>query len=160
MKQKDRAKIIFGSLAALTALIYLTKNKTMNWLQPVSARIVGGYGVRTHPVTKEQNFHNGIDLATPEGTAIQAPADARVIKVYKNDIGGLQIILQHEKGFKTGYAHLQSSSVKEGDELIKGQIFARTGKSGRVTGAHLHFTLRNGEGEFLNPEDFIYPDKV
>jgi murein DD-endopeptidase MepM/ murein hydrolase activator NlpD len=156
MERRSNGKIIFTALAALTAIIYLSKNKFMNWIKPVTAKITSPYGIRRHPVTKEEHFHNGIDLLIPEGTPIQAPADGTVLNVYKNDIGGLQIIISHAGGFKTGYAHLSASLVKTGDKVLKGQTFAKSGKSGRVTSAHLHFTLRNGEGEFLNPENFIY----
>jgi len=156
----DKKKIILyslGALAGLVAISYMNKDKLIEWLKPLANfKITSPFGTRVHPVTKKVSTHNGIDISAPVGTPIKAPADAKVLRVYENNIGGLQIILLHDKGIKTGYAHLSAASVKQGDTVTKGQIIGKVGKSGRVTGAHLHFTVKDGEGKFINPETFIF----
>jgi murein DD-endopeptidase len=114
-------------------------------------RITSRYGYRKHPITGETHFHNGIDIALPEGTAIKAPENGIIESVYYDNRGGFQLILKGQK-YIYGFAHLKKILVKKGEAVTKGQIIAESGKSGRVTGAHLHFTVRTLEGKLIDPE--------
>jgi len=109
-------------------------------------RITSRYGMRG------VNFHNGIDLAAPVGTEIYSPADGVVSFVINNTLGGLQIGVKHNNGFTTGYAHLSETNRKVGDAVRQGEVIAKVGNTGTSTGAHLHFTVRQG-GMVVNPEN-------
>ncbi len=97
-------------------------------------------------------FHNGIDLAAPTGTPIYSPADGIVSFLFSNNLGGLQLGINHKNGYKTGYAHLSKANFKVGDKVKEGDIIAEVGNSGASTGSHLHFTLRQGD-TLINPEN-------
>lgn len=111
-------------------------------------RVTSKYGYRIHPITGKRKFHNGIDLAMPVGTRINAPCNGEVIKVWENATGGLQ--MQVKCGDYTfGFAHLSKILVKSG-EVKRGDLVALSGNSGASTGAHLHMTVRF-EGKLIDP---------
>lgn len=118
-------------------------------------RITSSFGNRTNPITKQPQFHNGIDISAPVGTRIISPADGRVKALYSNTQGGNQLIITHDNGYTTGYAHLSSYAVKLNERVIQGATIAGVGESGQVTGPHLHFTLKDAKGNFLNPVNYI-----
>ncbi len=113
--------------------------------------ITSAFGNRTHPITRQAEFHNGIDLAGAVGTPVLAPASGQVIKLYTNAIGGKQLLVLHNNGVVSGYAHLSAYLVKLNDHITQGQHLADVGATGQVTGPHLHFTLRDAQGNYLNP---------
>ena len=129
----------------------------VNLRKPLASwHITSPFGDRIHPVTQNIQFHNGVDLRANEGSSIFAPARSIVEKKYVNSVGGKQIILFHpDQNLYTGYAHLSNTDdVNIGDELQRGSIFAYTGSTGLVTAPHLHFVLKNSEGEYLDPESY------
>ena len=151
--QKNK-KVLYLSLGALfLSTAYMLSKK---WKKPIEAKITSKFGYRIHPITHKSILHNGIDLHAPIGTAIKAPYGGIVESVYSNDAGGLQLILKHTNGFRTGYAHLSKVNYAIGTKIRKGQIIALTGNSGQVTAPHLHFTLTNPSGEKVDPQKFIY----
>ena len=87
------------------------------------------------------SFHTGLDLAAAAGTAVVAPAPARVDWVGEMPIRGISVILDHGAGVKSGYHHLQSAAVAEGDEVRAGQRIGAVGETGLATGPHLHWEL-------------------
>lgn len=128
--------------------------KINNMKLPVSGRITSKYGNRTHPVTGATSFHNGIDIAVPVGTPVYAPASGIVKTVYSNSTGGIQMIVDHDNGFRTGYAHLSETIARPGQRVKQGEIIAKTGNTGASTGPHLHLTLRKN-GTLVNPEEYL-----
>jgi murein DD-endopeptidase MepM/ murein hydrolase activator NlpD len=106
------------------------------FLWPVHGTINSGFGPRG------LSFHDGIDIAAPEGTPIKAIEDGEVI--YSNDLRGYgnMVILRHAGGFVSVYAHNESNLVREGQSVVRGEIVARVGSTGRVSGPHLHFEIR------------------
>jgi murein DD-endopeptidase MepM/ murein hydrolase activator NlpD len=118
--------------------------------------ITSPFGYRTHPVSGESDvFHNGIDLRAAEGDPIYAPADGVVTSEYSNDAGGNQLLIKHSNGFTSGYAHLSAYLVTEGETVRKGQVIAYAGATGTVTAAHLHFTLKDQSGSYLDPSTYL-----
>jgi murein DD-endopeptidase MepM/ murein hydrolase activator NlpD len=105
-------------------------------LWPVSGTINSGYGPRG------SSFHDGIDIAAPEGTPIQAIERGEVI--YSDQLRGYgnMVILRHQGGIVSVYAHNQVNLVREGQLVDKGDVIAKVGSTGRVTGPHLHFEIR------------------
>lgn len=124
----------------------------MNIYHPLeNAKLTSRFGTRIHPITGVEKFHNGIDLAIAEGTPIKSPQKGKVINKYYNSTGGNQLIIQHDNGFTTGYAHLSDTLVNVGDTVKNGQVIAKVGNTGASTGPHLHFTLKK-DGNYLDPE--------
>lgn len=125
-------------------------------LRPVYGPINSPFGDRKHPVTGELKFHNGVDFPVPVGTPVFSPGPGTIKSVYYSDIGGNQLIIQHDDGFKTGFAHLSKVLVKVGDKVDSGKVVAFTGNTGRVTGPHLHFTVTDPSGNKIDPEKVIH----
>lgn len=109
-------------------------------------QVSDAYGWRTDPFTEKETFHNGIDLACPEGTAVLAAADGTVTRAEHSDSYGNCLRLLHPDGSETVYAHLQDLFVRAGEAVCAGQVLGTAGRTGRATGPHLHFELwRNGQ---------------
>ncbi|WP_428023773.1 peptidoglycan DD-metalloendopeptidase family protein [Arcobacter sp.] len=123
-------------------------------LQEIS--VSANFGYRIHPVTNEKKFHRGIDLRAHIKTPVYATADGVVRYVQSRDTGdfGRVVIIAHNFGFETVYAHLKATNVKLGDVIKKNQVIGMTGNSGRSTGPHLHYEVRYAS-MVLDPKDFI-----
>jgi murein DD-endopeptidase MepM/ murein hydrolase activator NlpD len=106
------------------------------FLWPVSGTINSGYGPRG------PSFHDGIDIAAPEGTPVQAMERGEVI--YSDQLRGYGniVIIRHPIGLVSVYAHNQVNLVREGQQVSKGEVIAKVGSTGRVTGPHLHLEIR------------------
>ena len=87
---------------------------------------------------------NRIDIAAPEGTEVSAAADGTVIYAGEQPAYGAVVILRHEDGLVTLYAHNSAVLVREGARVARGEPIARVGQTGRTTGPHLHFEVRQG----------------
>jgi murein DD-endopeptidase MepM/ murein hydrolase activator NlpD len=98
---------------------------------------------------REGQPHDGIDLSAPEGTTIVAAAAGVVIFAGERSGYGSIVILRHAGQLLTLYAHASTLLVKEGDQVAEGTPVARVGRSGRTTGPHLHFEVREG----IKPRD-------
>jgi murein DD-endopeptidase MepM/ murein hydrolase activator NlpD len=118
------------------------------------AKITSHFGERTHPVTGKHQHHDGVDVALPVGTTLFSPFAGRVSRISASENGGLSLTINHPGGRSTTYRHLQASLLKEGQVLSAGQAIAKSGESGRVTGAHLHLEARNN-GHLVDPMDLI-----
>jgi LysM repeat protein len=113
-----------------------------------------GYYIR--PVTngiKSQGLHgyNGVDLAAPAGTPILASASGLVIISQGsgwNGGYGLYIVIRHENGTQTLYAHNSQNIVYNGQYVVQGQVIGYVGNTGRSTGPHLHFEVRGATNPF------------
>ncbi|HHP0450293.1 TPA: M23 family metallopeptidase [Vibrio harveyi] len=118
-------------------------------------RVSSSYGERYHPILRENKFHRGIDLTCQLGTPIIAPADGVVEMVRPSKQGyGNFIMLRHNFGFMTSYAHLSQFKVNKGEFVRKGDIIGNCGNSGNSTGPHLHYEV-HFSGMLLNPRTFI-----
>jgi murein DD-endopeptidase MepM/ murein hydrolase activator NlpD len=121
---------------------------------PVRGSITSSFGSRTNPLTMEKSFHSGIDIGLPIGTAISASEKGRVIFSGWKDSYGNMVVLKHENGYITVYAHNKKNLVSEDDEVKKGDTIALSGMTGSVTGPHLHFEIRKNLTP-LNPRRFL-----
>lgn len=110
------------------------------------------------PFTHREVSHRGIDLAAASGTPVVAPGDGLVrvaTEAYEiSPSSGTVILIDHENGFETFFAHLESLKVVEGQRVEKGMVIATVGSTGRSTGPHLHFEILQ-DGEAVNPADFV-----
>lgn len=150
------------SIAGIVAFyIYINRKQKAKALSnipmplPVKNVITSEFGDRVHPVDGIEKFHNGIDIRGAVGDPVYAPADGRVSSIYTNDAGGNQLIIKHDNGYTTGYAHLSKYHVKSGDRVVKGQLIAEIGNTGKTTGSHLHLTLKDANGNYLNPINYF-----
>lgn len=118
------------------------------FLWPVQGRVSSDYGYRF--VFGETNFHQGVDIAAPMGTAISAGADGQVVFAGERGSYGNLVILQHDNGFLSYYGHCSKILVTAGQSVTQGQIIAAVGSTGRSTGPHCHFELRY-DGSPIDP---------
>lgn len=119
------------------------------WNHPLpSARISSHYGSRVHPITGEERFHHGLDLAAPEGTPIHPVAPGRVVFAGERGGYGNLVEIEHPDGWTTRYAHAQELLVSEGDWVVPHRPLATVGQTGAATGPHLHFEARRGARSF------------
>ncbi len=124
--------------------------------EPVTGRprISSPFGERIHPVTGARSVHRGIDLAVPSGTNVFSPASGRVARVWTDSTCGNGLRIAHSNGYETVYCHLSNALVKNGDVVNAGCVVAKSGNTGRSTGAHLHYAIKK-DGEYINPSEFL-----
>ena len=115
------------------------------------------YGKRKHPITGKKKLHEGIDLAVDEGTPVVAAADGVVVTAEEERGYGNIVRLDHGGRLVSCYAHNFRLLVETGEFVKKGQIIALAGKSGNVTGEHLHYEVRYKD-KALNPRRFLPPE--
>lgn len=117
---------------------------------PVKGQITSRFGLRIDPIDGKLRHHNGIDIAVPKGTKVNPVLPGKVIySGYSNGYGNC-VIIEHEGGIQTVYAHNSKNLVKVGDIVSKDEVIALSGATGRTTGPHLHFEVRK-QGVPLNP---------
>ncbi len=124
------------------------------WPCPGYTRISDEYGNRIHPILGVQQFHNGLDMAAPGGTAILAAYDGDVVGAAYNNSMGNYIMIDHGSGLYTIYMHCSALYVSKGQTVTKGQKIAAVGSTGRSTGNHLHFSVRQS-GSYVNPWNYL-----
>ncbi|MFE3472923.1 transglycosylase family protein [Streptomyces bacillaris] len=91
-------------------------------------------------------YHTGVDFPVPTGTSVKAVAPGRVVSSGWAGAYGYEVVIRHEDGKYSQYAHLSALHVKEGQSVSGGQRIARSGSTGNSTGPHLHFEVRLGPG--------------
>lgn len=126
------------------------------WAPPLPGLPSSGFGFRTDPFTGERKFHTGVDIGAPAGTPIHA-AGAGVVS-YAGPRGGYGnvVIIDHPDGKQTYYAHQSRIDVTVGRQVVAGQTIGAVGSTGRSTGPHLHFEVRE-DGKPIDPA-LIFPD--
>lgn len=119
---------------------------------------VRGFGMRVHPVLRVYRMHEGIDIIGDVGTNVYAAADGQVHFSGRTQGGyGIVVELTHGYGFGTLYAHLSKVFVRPGQNVKRGELIAKCGRSGLVSGPHLHYEVRLA-GRKQNPVDYFFDD--
>src|SRR6056297_630315 len=139
-------------------------NKLLNY--PVNSplriedidRISSPFGMRKHPIFGVRMFHSGIDFASPNNSDIFSSGNG-IVEESKYSIGyGNEVLIKHDEGYKTRYAHLNKRFVSKGDTVKMGDIIGLVGSTGLSTGPHLHYeVILNNEP--INPLS-IYSDTL
>ena len=121
---------------------------------PLMGRINSPFGWRQHPITKRRDFHTGIDIKGNRNDPIKAAGGGKV--VYSGWMGGYgkTLVIEHPNGQSTLYAHCSSLLAGKGATVSQSQIVAKVGTTGRSTGPHLHFEVRNGNSP-VNPIKYL-----
>lgn len=121
--------------------------------------LTSGFGMRTHPVLGGRRAHKGIDLASPTGTPVYAPADGVVERAEWFSSYGLFIALEHGGDIETRFGHLSRLNVAAGQQVKKGDLIGFVGSTGRSTGPHLHYEVRIA-GTAVNPVPYMQGDAL
>jgi len=121
---------------------------------PSYTKISDDYGNRIHPTLGVEKFHNGIDLAAPNGSPILAAYDWEVVAASYSSSMGNYVMIDHGDSLYTIYMHASALYVSKGDAVTKGQQIAAVGSTGRSTGPHLHFGVRKNGG-YVSPWGYL-----
>ncbi|MCF8011847.1 MAG: peptidoglycan DD-metalloendopeptidase family protein [Clostridiales bacterium] len=121
---------------------------------PVAGRITSGYGSRRNPVTGSSEFHSAIDFAASYGVPVVATGKGRVIFAGYKSGYGYTVVIDHQYGFRTFYAHNSRLAVNVGDRVTRGEVIARVGSSGLSTGCHVHYEVHL-HGVAQNPANYL-----
>lgn len=114
------------------------------------------FGMRKSPTSGFFEFHDGTDMANAPGTPIYAAAPGRVVRVLFSNTGyGYHVVMEHDYGYKTLYAHCSKIYVKYGQYVEQGKKIAEVGATGNVTGPHLHYEIWIGDGNKTDPEEYL-----
>ena len=145
------------SLGILESLFTLDSAKKK--LVPTMAPVEGGwyssnYGWRIDPFTGQRAFHEGIDFIAEQGTPVKAAAGGVVVYSDFHPQYGNMIEIDHGNELITRYAHNSTRLVEVGAVVLRGAKIAEVGKTGRATGTHLHFEVRQ-RGASQNPTQFL-----
>lgn len=111
---------------------------------PRESRVTSPFGTGREFNGQVQSRHTGVDLAGAIGAPVHVAADGIVALVDSFHLAGNVVYVNHGAGLVTGYFHLSEALVAEGDEVSAGDVIARVGATGRVTGPHLHWLVRYG----------------
>ena len=123
--------------------------------EPGSYHLSSPFGYRSDPINGSGKMHTGMDFACPPGNPVYATGDGVVVKVAHEFYGyGNHIEIDHGFGYVTRYAHLSVTLVQEGQTVRRGDCIGRSGRSGRITGPHLHYEVMYRK-EYVNPAHFM-----
>ena len=135
---------LYNETHGLTQQFYTPLN--LYWYSYVSSY----YGYRINPVTGQEQFHRGVDIAVPTGTTVLAAMDGMVTTATYDASYGNYVVIEDSNGYCTKYAHMDTLSVSAGQTVTHGTTIGTTGNTGSSTGSHLHIEcLYNGE--YYNP---------
>src|SRR5262245_8096984 len=121
---------------------------------PVRGYLSSKFGNRLDPFTSQPDFHSGIDISTPIGTMVVAPADGVVVTCAEKGAYGNSIIIDHGHGMVTRYGHLAGYSVRPGQRVKRGDAIGHVGNTGRSQAPHLHYEVWVRD-QAQNPIHFI-----
>jgi hypothetical protein len=120
------------------------------FVMPVRGRVTSGFGEREAPIAGASTYHQGIDIAVPSGTPVKAPEAGVISRIGADRKAGRWVEIDHGDGLKTKYLHLGEIHGKVGDEVSPGDVFAKSGATGNVTGPHLHWAAFK-DGKPIDP---------
>lgn len=134
---------------------WVDKNKgKVKFIWPCEGKITSAFGWRIHPKSGLRKFHEGIDISVPTGTGLSAAADGTVVSCTNEGGYGKTVIIKHDGGYLTRYAHLSNNSiVKSGATVKQGQLIGLAGSTGYSTGSHLHFEIIANSNK-VNPANY------
>ncbi len=145
----------------------MAKNKAMLLaslpaIQPISnkdlRRLSSYFGYRIDPFYKVKKYHEGVDFSAPTGTEVYATGNGVVEKCGRSKGGyGNVVVIDHGFGYKTMYAHLQGFNVKKGQRVLRGQIIANVGNTGKSTAPHLHYEVWKNDRP-IDPINYFFND--
>lgn len=141
-------------------LLLFTETQSMLFVStpsilPTFGKVTDNFGYRMHPIFRYTRFHSGMDISNDKGTPVYATADGKIESAERDGSYGLMILIAHESGYETKYAHLSKILVNAGQDIKKGQIIGEMGNSGLSTGTHLHYEVIK-DNVTVNPAHFLH----
>ena len=129
-------------------------NPELKFIHPVKGTVTGVYGTRRFYNKQEGKAHNGLDIAAKKGTTIMAPSTGSVLLTGNYFYNGKFVFLDHGRGLKSIFIHMDKINVSKGQIIKKGEKIGEVGSTGKSTGSHLHWSLILN-GIYINPEVFL-----
>ncbi len=141
-EQEEAAMMVPGT-APLAAMV-VPETNDLEWHWPLYGRVSSHFGWRRDPKGRGRRMHTGVDIAAAPGRTVRAAGKGLVRFAGRAADYGLMVEIQHPDGHRTRYAHLNALWVKRGATIEGGDPIVIVGNTGRSTGPHLHFELREG----------------
>ncbi len=130
-------------------------------IQPVAnkdlKRTASGYGMRIDPIYHIPKFHSGMDFTADTGTEIYATGNGTVIYASWKQGYGNCVIIDHGYDYKTLYGHIDKYKVRVGQKVLRGEVIATVGNTGKSTGPHLHYEVMY-KNRYDNPAKYYFQD--
>ena len=126
----------------------------INFIWPIRGKITSYFGPRIDPITGVYSFHSAIDIKNKINSKIKAAKDGKVIFIGWQKIYGNFIMIKHNDGYITLYAHLNKVTVNLNQLVEQGEFIGLLGTTGRTTGPHLHFEVRR-YGKPVDPLKYL-----
>ena len=142
---EDRLALVRSGVERRQALALATPS-----IWPVTGWLSSPFGGRKDPFTGEEDFHPGLDISSPQGEPVLAPADADVASAGPGGDYGNLVVLDHGYGIVTKFGHLSRFAVSAGQRVKRGDVIAYVGTTGRSTSPHLHYEIWMS-GRLTNP---------
>jgi len=142
---EDRLALVRSGVERRQALALATPS-----IWPVTGWLSSPYGGRKDPFTGQDDFHPGLDISSPQGEPVLAPADADVSSAGPGGDYGNLVVLDHGYGIVTKFGHLSRFAVSPGQRVKRGDVIAYVGTTGRSTSPHLHYEIWMN-GRLTNP---------
>jgi len=147
----------FRELRAL-ASTHQERMRQIPAILPADGPVVSGFGARYHPILQVRRHHAGIDIVLDIGTPIYSTGEGVVRETGRQAGYGKYVIVDHpETGYSTLYAHLSEIQTRAGQTVGRGERIALSGNTGRSTGPHLHYEVRDSNDRAIDPMKFIAP---
>lgn len=169
LKDKGKVELSAADAARAKREIESIKRLKRHWrnahdtdpafILPAEGKLASRFGLRRFFNGEPRSPHAGLDVALPVGTTVKASSHGVVLAVGNYFFNGKTVFLDHGNGLITMYSHLERIDVKKGKAVIKGQPLGLSGKTGRSTGPHLHWSVILN-GEMVDPELFVAEDRV
>ena len=168
-ERMDRiAKQLYVQSKSFDEVVNLAKSKeklmaSIPAVMPINQKdlahaVTSGFGWRTHPIYKTQEFHPGMDFAAEQGTPIYATGDGVIDRADNLAQGyGNHVVINHGFGYQTLYGHMSKIVARAGQKILRGQLVGYVGSTGLSTAPHIHYeVIKNGEK--VNPVNYYYND--
>jgi murein DD-endopeptidase MepM/ murein hydrolase activator NlpD len=153
-KDKKRAALEYAEAMEIYAKATSKSQISSRFIAPINSKITSSFGKARVYNNTLNGYHSGTDYRAEVGTPIKASNDGIVVLVKNRFYSGGTVILDHGQGIYTCYYHMSDFNVKKGQKVNKADVIGLSGKSGRVTGPHLHFSARVS-GEQVDPLQLI-----
>jgi murein DD-endopeptidase MepM/ murein hydrolase activator NlpD len=162
------AKQLYIQSKSFDEVVQLAKSKekliaSIPAIMPINQKelahaVTSGFGWRTHPIYKTQEFHPGMDFAAQQGTPIYSTGDG-VIEIADNLAQGYgnHVVVNHGFGYQTLYGHMSRIAAKVGQKVTRGQLIGYVGSTGLSTAPHVHYEVIKNQ-EKVNPINFYFND--
>ncbi len=164
LKDKSKVELSAADLARAEREISAIKELKRHWrpaqdtdlafIVPAEGKLAGRFGLRRFFNGEPRSPHAGLDVAVASGTPVKASTQGQVLAIGDYFFNGKTVFIDHGNGLITMYCHLERIDVQTGESVSKGQLLGLSGKTGRATGPHLHWSVVLN-GAMVDPELFI-----